>query len=64
MVEQQTEKTLRAAQELNEFYNRLWGINDRSIRISDDQPKPKLPLISKGSDPKLAKHFEYKLNDA
>lgn len=63
MVEKHIEpKTLREAQELNEIYYRTWGIVHHSARVSGDQPKPKLPLLSKGNDPTLAKRFEDKLN--
>lgn len=62
MVEQFTKETIHEAQELNELYYRRWAIKDRSTRVSDDQPKPRLPLLSKGSDPELAKYFEDKLN--
>lgn len=49
-------------QELNEFYYGLFGISDCSAQVSDGQPKPKLPLLSRGSDPTLAKRFEDELN--
>lgn len=64
MVEQRIElKTLyEEARELNELYYRRWGIDVRFTQVSDNQPKPKLPLLSRGNDPTLAKHFEDKLN--